>query len=70
MEFLNHTENKAILSDSFWYAICKFFPNKSFYPEDYDNIKENLLNRIAKNYVNYFLTIDDKYEKEDFFKVI
>jgi hypothetical protein len=59
MKFLNHAENKAIVSDAFWYAICKFFPNNKISPETYENIEENLLNRIAKNYVNYFLSIDD-----------
>ena len=74
-------ENLAIVSDSFWYAICKFFNKKKEKEKETDTkkrdskdektleIEENLLNRIAKNYVNFFLSIEDKYEKEDFFKV-
>ena len=70
-------ENLAIVSDAFWYAISKFFPKKKEgEAKKKDNnedrvvdIEECLLNRIAKNYVNFFLSIDDKFEKDDFFKV-
>lgn len=31
MKYLNHIENKALVSDCFWYAICKFF-HPSEYP--------------------------------------
>ena len=58
------------MSDAFWYAICRFFPNNKISAESYANIEDNLLNRISKNYVNYFLSIDDKYEKEEYFKVL
>lgn len=32
-------------------------------------IEENLLNRMAKNYVNFTLSIDDKFDKDEFLKV-
>jgi hypothetical protein len=71
-------ENLAIVSDAFWYAISKFFPKKKEGDlkkkengeEKTVDIEECLLNRIAKNYVNFFLSIDDKFEKDDFFKVL
>lgn len=68
-------ENLAIVSDSFWFAISKFFHKKKdngvkkTLEAKYSEVEENLLNRIARNYVNFFLSIDDKFEKDDFFKV-
>ena len=51
------------MSDCFWYAICKFF-----HTGKYKEIESKLKDRIAKNYVNFFLTIEDPYEKDEFFK--
>lgn len=69
-------ENLAIVSDAFWFAISRFFHRKrdnnlkkNNLELKYNEIEENLLNRIARNYVNFFLSIDDKFEKDDFFKV-
>lgn len=36
---------------------------------DYEEICVNLKKRMAKNYVNYYLEIEDKYEREHFFTV-
>lgn len=85
-KFLEIDENKAIVSDAFWYAICKFFYKKKMEKiteaEEIKNheeeeeinkfkffIEENLLNRMSRNYVNFLLSIEDKFEKDDFFKV-
>lgn len=44
----------AIISDSFWYIICKVFLKKA----DYEAHKEFLLDRIAANYVSFTLIED------------
>lgn len=57
----------AIISDSFWYVICKVFIKK---PE-YEAHREFLLDRIAANYVSFTLVEDtqiDPKQKERFFK--
>ena len=46
----------AIISDSFWYVICKVFLKK----KDYEAHQEFLLDRIAANYVSF--TIADEGE--------
>lgn len=54
-KYLNLYENKALVSDCFWFAICKFFhPSKYVYSES------ELEKRIAKNYIGLFLSIPDK----------
>jgi hypothetical protein len=63
--FLNLTENKMVISDLFWMTICKFFLKRS---AELDNVQGVLEKRIAKNFINFFIRIDDKYEKDDFFK--
>lgn len=56
-------ENLAVSSDCFWYIISKYFKG-----EAYIEIQNNLLNRISKNYVNYYISIEDGIEKNEFFK--
>ena len=53
----------AVSSDCFWYIIAKFFKG-----ETYKDIQENLLDRISKNYVNYYISIEEGIEKNEFFK--
>lgn len=60
--FLSMKENMAVSSDCFWYIIAKFFK------ENTTNIQESLLDRISKNYVNYYISIDEGIEKNEFFK--
>lgn len=63
----------AIISDCFWFVICKVFIKK---PE-YEAHKEFLLDRIAANYVSFTIADEndygslkiDKKQKERFFKV-
>ena len=57
----------AIISDAFWYVICRVFIKK---PE-YEPHQEFLLDRIAANYVSFTLVEDVKIDfkqKERFFK--
>lgn len=56
-------ENKALVSDCFWFAICKFFHEKK-----YEHSESELEKRIAKNYIGLFLSITDKKENDIFFK--
>lgn len=56
-------ENVAVSSDSFWFIIAKLFKGES-----YKDIQENLLDRISKNYVNYYISIEEGIEKNEFFK--
>lgn len=62
----------AIISDSFWYVICKVFIKK---PE-YGPHQEFLLDRVAANYVSFTIADEGDYgvkvdpkAKERFFKV-
>lgn len=61
--FLMMRENIAVSSDSFWFIIAKLFKGES-----YKDIQENLLDRISKNYVNYYISIEEGIEKNEFFK--
>ena len=45
----------AIISDSFWFVICKVF-NYGKYPDH----EEYLLDRIAANYVSFTIVEDPK----------
>ena len=72
-KYLRIEENKMIISDSFNYSICKFFKydeiEKSLEELNYlKKIEEKYKNRIAKNYVNFFSSILDCNEKDEFFK--
>ena len=58
-------ENIYVISDLFWLTICKYFLKSS---TENDNILNILEKRIAKNFINFFIRVDDKYEKDDFFK--
>eukprot|EP00826_Nyctotherus_ovalis_P059220 TRINITY_DN8216_c0_g1_i6.p1 TRINITY_DN8216_c0_g1~~TRINITY_DN8216_c0_g1_i6.p1 ORF type:complete len:286 (-),score=89.20 TRINITY_DN8216_c0_g1_i6:161-1018(-) len=51
----------ALISDSFWYIICIFFKDGS---PKYAAKREQLLDRIAANFVSFF--IDYKSSKEQF----
>ena len=63
-------ENVAVVSDSFWYVVSKYF--KRELTED-DSVKQDvkklpeeeyqLLKGISRNYINLFLTIDHKDER-------
>lgn len=52
-----------MVSDCFWFAICRFFRTGLF-----PNSEKELEKRIAKNYIGLFLSIEDKHESEVFFK--
>ena len=74
LKYLQLPESVALVSDSFWYAICKFF-NPGVYEVInvyLDNPKkeaeEKYLARISKNYINLFLSINDKIDNNLFFK--
>jgi hypothetical protein len=57
----------ALISDAFWYIICKICNPK---PE-FEQHQEFLLDRISANYVSFTLIEDPKYDqkgKEQFFK--
>lgn len=59
----------AIISDAFWYVICRVFN-----PEIYIETEELLLDRIAANYVSYTIVVDpednkkEREKKDRFFK--
>ncbi|KRW99570.1 hypothetical protein PPERSA_13150 [Pseudocohnilembus persalinus] len=84
--YLMLEENKAVISDCFWVAICKYKVQKaqklkkkeeeSLYPpsdwnfkeDQYDDIVNQLLDRVARNYVNLLLSIEDQLDQDIFFK--
>ncbi|KAL4475443.1 hypothetical protein ABPG72_022078 [Tetrahymena utriculariae] len=78
LRYLSLEENVAIVSDSFWYAISKFQEkrlSKLLTPDEFKveekkfkQIQERLLNRIARNYVNILLSIENKNDNNTFFK--
>jgi hypothetical protein len=55
--FLLKEENKAIVSDSFWYAICILFK-----PTEYPASEKELKKRIAKNYMSFMLEINPEID--------
>jgi len=89
---LSSEENKFVISDAFWYMICKWHEQEE---DDYEDHRDNqevpeslthsrlenslstmeyykevdafLKKRLAKNYVNLFLSVDEKH-KESFFQ--
>lgn len=61
--YLYLPENQAIVSDAFWYTRYMLIPE-----EDSDKIKEFLINRMSKNYVSYFVSVEGP-QKDNFFKV-
>jgi len=92
---LTSPENKYVISDAFWYMICKWHQNaeevasedekdkdstpkesplQSMFRDDEERKRyflevENFLkDRMAKNYVNLFLSVNEKHKKS-FFKV-
>lgn len=63
-KFLNQDEHIGIISDGFWYAWCHFFNSKK-----YSQIEENLLSRLARNYVNLLATYENDRNIHEMFKV-
>lgn len=62
---LEHAD--ALISDAFWYVICKICNPKP----QFEQHQEFLLDRIAANYVSFTLIEDKKYDseaKKQFFK--
>lgn len=67
LNLLDEDHAEALISDAFWYVICKICNPK---PE-FKQHQEFLLDRIAANYVSFTLIEDPKYDqkgKEMFFK--
>ena len=51
-KILKQPHIEALISDSFWYIICIFFKRDS---AKYHDKKEQLLDRIAANFVSFFI---------------
>ena len=67
LDLLEELHADALISDAFWYIICKICNPK---PE-FEQHQEFLLDRISANYVSFTLIEDPKYDqkgKEQFFK--
>ena len=67
LDLLEELHADALISDAFWYIICKICNPK---PE-FEQHQEFLLDRISANYVSFTLIEDPKYDqkgKEMFFK--
>jgi hypothetical protein len=60
---LSLPENQAVVSDCFWYAICRFF-----HTGKYPRAELNLERRIADNYIALTLSVDDKIDNAVFFR--
>lgn len=60
---LSLPENEAIVSDCFWYAICRFFHAGRYRFEE-----ECLKKRIADNYITLTLSVEDKNDSAVFFR--
>ena len=61
----------AIISDGFWYIICKVFKKSSPNREQYEVYQEFLLDRIAANYVSFTIVENVKLDpiiKSKFFE--
>lgn len=54
-----------VISDLFWLTTLKFFLH---YHPDYEKHESILETRIAKNYINFMIRVDDKFEGDKFFK--
>ena len=54
----------AIISDAFWYVICKIFKKNDPNNEQYEPHQEFLLDRIAANYVSFTIVEDVKLDKQ------
>jgi hypothetical protein len=54
-----------VISDLFWLTTLKFFLLN--HPEAEKNEKI-LVTRIAKNYINFLIRVEDKFEGDKFFK--
>lgn len=53
----------AIISDSFWYVICKVFKKTAPNKEQYEAHQEFLLDRIAANYVSFTIVENVRLDK-------
>ena len=60
LKLLEQEHADALISDSFWYVICKICNPK---PE-FEQHQEFLLDRIAANYVSFTLIESEKFDKE------
>lgn len=60
--FLKMEQNKYVVSDAFWYMRYHIVPEP-----DFPAVTEFLLGRMAKNYIDLFLSVDGIH-KESFFK--
>ena len=63
--FLKIQENLMVISDLFWLTVIRFYLQN--HPEA-DKIEKNLETRIAKNYINFLIRVEDKFEGDKFFK--
>lgn len=69
VEVFNLEHANALISDCFWYIICKVFN-----PGQYEEYEELYLDRIAANYVSYTIVVDpednkkEREKKDRFFK--
>jgi len=54
-----------VISDLFWLTTLKFFLQNH---PDADKIEKILVTRIAKNYINFLIRVEDKFEGDKFFK--
>ena len=66
--------NEAIISDCFWLFFCKEFKSDTASTNPYNDIAEGCLDRIAANFVSFFIDysatqLTNKKKKEKFFKV-
>lgn len=52
----------AIISDAFWYIICKVFKKKQPNQQSYEPYQEFLLDRIAANYVSFTIVENVKLD--------
>ena len=60
LNLLDEDHAEALISDAFWYVICKICNPK---PE-FEQHQEFLLDRIAANYVSFTLIEDPKYDQK------
>jgi hypothetical protein len=58
LKLLEQEHADALISDAFWYVICKI------YKPEFEQHQEFLLDRIAANYVSFTLIEDDRFDKE------
>ena len=62
LNFLDEEHADAIISDAFWYIICKCCNPKA----EFEQHQEFLLDRISANFVSFQLIEDKKYDKTQY----